>query len=58
MATEHATRKSGLTETMEEETGPAAQLRAGLQSVLRESKTYVSCVMVRISIFGFQRMWV
>lgn len=35
-----------------------ALLQAGLKSALGESKTYVSYVMVRISIPGFQRMWV
>lgn len=37
---------------------PKAQIQAGFKSVLGESKTYVSYVMVRISIPGFQRMWV
>lgn len=41
-----------------EGSSPRAPLQAGLKSVLRESKTYVSYVMVRISISGFQRMWV
>lgn len=41
-----------------EGSSPAAPLQAGLKSAFGESKTYVSYVMVRISIPGFQRMWV
>lgn len=41
-----------------EGSSPAALLRAALKSALGDSKTYVSYVMVRISIPGFKRMWV
>lgn len=52
-STEHATRKKG---PLQRRRRPSCS--SALKSALGDSKTHVSCVMVRISIPGFKRMWV